>query len=165
MHVGINQAGFLLLAGSVIFLCCLFRSLGKDRFRFLVVIGLTLVIPLYGCTASQVMVASYEDKNAGCPGLNNELGLAQVRLQQLEATDTTKRDVLNVIIGAAGFVIPPLIIINAALFFTESYAADYAEKKALKNRYNNMVMISQRQGCSSTYALIPNEEESHEPNA
>ncbi|HCK68116.1 MAG TPA: hypothetical protein DHW17_02420 [Nitrospina sp.] len=67
--------------------------------------------------------------------------------------------------SGGGIIIPPLGIINAALLLTDSYAADYTEEKTLKNRYNNMVMISQRQGCGTKYALIPIEAESKEPNA
>ena len=78
--------------------------------------------------------------------------------------DTTERDVRNSLLGVGGFFLPPLGIINAALFVTDSYAADYTETKALESSYNNMVMVSQGQGCGSAYALIPDEEKT-EPNA
>lgn len=111
------------------------------------------------------MIASYEDEVANCTELEKELGVSQVRLQKLEATDSTDRDIRNFILGVGGFILPPLEVINIALLLTDSYAADYTEKKALKNRYNNMVMISQSLGCGSKYALIPLEEENKEPNA
>jgi hypothetical protein len=68
------------------------------------------------------------------------------------------------LLGFGGFFLPPLGIINAALFLTDSYAADYKETKALESSYNNMVMVSQRQGCGSAYALILDVEKT-EPNA
>ena len=71
----------------------------------------------------------------------------------------------NFVLGVGGILLPPLGIINAALFITDSYAADYTEKKVLKNRYNDMVIFSQSQGCGSNYALIPLEGEIVEPNA
>ena len=78
--------------------------------------------------------------------------------------DTTERDVRNSLLGVGGFFLPSLGIINAALFVTDSYAADYTETKALESSYNNMVIVSQGQGCGSAYALIPDEEKT-EPNA
>jgi hypothetical protein len=136
-----------------------------SKARLVLVLGLMIVSPLYGCATGQVVVASYEDKNANCTGLDKNLGLTQVRLQKLETTDSTKRDIGNFVLGLAGFIIPPIGLFNVVLFFTDSYVADYTEKKALKNRYNNMVRVSQRQGCGSKYALIPNKEDNAEPNA
>ncbi len=111
------------------------------------------------------MVASSEIDSADCEVLNNELGVAQTRLQELDSSVTAERDIRNFLLGIGGFAFPPLGVINAALLLTDSYAADYAETKALQNRYNQMVMASQSQGCSSAYALIPVEEDVVEPNA
>jgi hypothetical protein len=142
-----------------------FRSYGMSKARLMLVLGLLVVSPFYGCATGQVIVSSYEDDNSNCTGLDKDLGLTQVRLQKLEATDTTKRDIGNFAMGLAGFIIPPLGLFNVVFFFTDSYVADYTEKKALKNRYNNMVRVSQRQECGSKYALIPNKEDNAEPNA
>lgn len=147
-----------------VFLTLIYLSFCKDKIRTLLVIMLTAVTPLYGCAAGQVMIASSEYENVNCASLDNELGIAQARLQELETTDTTERDIRNFLLGIGGFIIPPLGIINTALLLTDSYAADYSESKALESNYNNMVMASQRQGCGSAYALIPVEEKT-EPNA
>ena len=164
---GIMQTGgigYVLLAVLMFFRTLVCLTFWKDKIRTLLVIMLTAVTPLYGCAAGQVMIASSEYENVNCASLDNELGIAQARLQELETTDTTERDIRNFLLGIGGFIIPPLGIINAALLLTDSYAADYSESKALESNYNNMVMASQRQGCGSAYALIPVEEKT-EPNA
>ena len=125
----------------------------------MLVAGVMVAMPLYGCAAGRVMVASYEDEKANCARLEKELGVALARMHKLEVTDSTERDIRNFPLGVGGFIIPPLGIINVVLLLTDSYAADYTEEKTLKNRYNNMVIISQGQGCGSKYALIPIEEE------
>ena len=159
MQVGIEEVGFSLLWALGFILCCFSGCYWKDKARFILVAGLLVAMPLYGCAAGQVMVASYEDENANCALLEKELGVAQARMKKLEATDSTERDIRNFPLGVGGFIIPPLGIINVVLLLTDSYAADYTEDKTLKNRYNNMVIISQGQGCGSKYALIPIEEE------
>jgi len=159
MQVGIEEVVYLFLWILVFLLGCFFKSAWKNR------LVLMIAMPLYGCAAGQVVVASYEDESANCAVLEKELGVTQARMQKLEATDSTKRNIRNFLFGVAGFVIPPLALINVALFLTDSYAADYTEEKTLKNRYNNMVVISQGQGCGTKYALIPIEEKSIEPKA
>lgn len=165
MQTGIEWIDYLLLSILMILLYSFFRSCWKDKARLALVAVLTIATVLSGCAAGQVMVASSEHESANCEALNNELGVAQARLQKLDSTDTTERDIRNFLIGVGGIIIPPLGIINAALFLTDSYAADYTETKALQSSYNDMVIISQQQGCGSAYALIPAEEESTEPNA
>jgi hypothetical protein len=160
MQMGIEEVGYLFLVVLMFFLICFYLSIWKDK--IILMIMLTAITP--GCAAGQVMIASTEYENVNCSSLDNELGIAQTRLQKLESTDTTERDIRNFLLGVGGFILPPLGVINAALLLTDSYAADYSETKALENRYNNMVMASQRQGCGSTYALIPAEENT-EPNA
>ncbi len=131
----------------------------------MLVVVLIFVTTLSGCAAGQVMVASLEVESANCSGLDKELGVAQTRLQKLESKDSTARNIRDFVLGIGGFIVPPIVIINAVLFLTDSYAADYTEKQVLKNHYNNMVMAGQRQGCGSSYALIPDEKKSKEPNA
>ena len=143
------------------FLKC--RPNWKDKLLRLA--GLIVLISSYGCAAGQGLVASYEDEASNCAELEYVLAQSQVRLQKLESTDSTERDMRNFILGVGGFILPPLGIINATLLITDSYAADYTEKKVLKNRYNDMVIFSQSQGCGSNYALIPLEGEIVEPNA
>ena len=151
MQVGIEEVSYSLLWALVLLLCCFSGCYWKDRVWLMLVAG--------------VMVVSYEDEKANCARLEKELGVALARMHKLEVTDSTERDIRNFLLRVGGFIISPLEIINAALLLTDSYAADYTEKKTLKNYYNNMVMISQGQGCGSNYALIPIERESKEPNA
>jgi hypothetical protein len=164
MQTGIEGVGYLFLAALMFFLFCCYLSFWKHKVRVMLVIVLTAITPLYGCAAGQVMVASSEYENVNCASLDNELGIAQTRLHKLESTNTTERDVRNFLLGVGGFFLPPLGIINVTLFLTDSYAADYTETKALESSYNNMVMVSQGQGCGSAYALITDEEKT-EPNA
>lgn len=164
MLTGIEGFGNLLLVVLMFSLICFFLRSWKDNIRIMLMIFLTAITPLYGCAAGKVMIASSENENINCAILDNKLGIAQERLQELESTDTTERDIRNFLLGVGGFILPPLGIINAALLLTDSYAADYSESKALQNNYNNMVIASQRQGCGSAYALIPVEGET-DPNA
>ena len=108
----------------------------------MLVFALTAITPLYGCAAGQVMVSSSEYENANCASLNNELEIAQESLQKPESIDATERDVRNFLLGVGVFFLPPLGIINAALFLTGSYAAGFTKTTALENIYNNMVMAS-----------------------
>ena len=98
----------------------------------MLVFALTAITPLYGCAAELVMVSSSEYENSNCASLNNELEIAQERLQKLESIDTTERDVRNFLLGVGVFFLPPLGIINAALFLTGSYAADFMKTTALE---------------------------------
>lgn len=163
MQTGIEEADTLFLLAFMFFLYFVARPFWKVKHSLVVVF--ILATPFYGCAAGQVMVASNEAEGANCLGLDKELGVAQVRLQKLESKDNTARNIRDVVLGVTGFFVPPIGVVNAVLFFTDSYASDYTEKKALKNHYNNMVMIGQGQGCGSSYALIPVEKESEEPNA
>ena len=83
----------------------------------MLVFVLTAINPLYGCAAGLVMVSSSKYENANCASLNNELEIAQERLQKLESIDTTERDVRSFLLGVGVFFLPPLGIINAAVFF------------------------------------------------
>lgn len=163
MQTGIDEADYLFLLALVFLLCCFFRPFWKSK--HMLVGALILAAPLYGCAAGQVMVASYENESANCSGLDKELGVAHTRLQTLESKDSTVRNIRDLVLGVSSFIVPPIVIVNAILFFTDSYAADYTEKQVLKSSYNNMVRIGQRQGCGSSYALIPDEKKSEEPNA
>jgi hypothetical protein len=88
------------------------------------------------------MFSSSEYENANCASLINELEIAQESLQKPEFFDATERDVRNFLLGVGVFFLPPLGIINAALFLTGSYAVGFTKTTALENIYNNMVMAS-----------------------
>jgi hypothetical protein len=163
MPTGIAGRDFLFLIIREFFSHYFSRLFGKGK--HLPVVMLMLIIPFYGCAAGQVMVASYENETANCSRLDKELGVARTRLQKLESKDSTARNIRDFVLGVGGFFVPPIAVVNAVLFFADSYAADYTEKQALKSHYNKMVMTGQGQGCGSSYALIPVEEEGNEPNA
>jgi hypothetical protein len=63
-------------------------------------------------------------------------------LHKPESIDATERDVRKFLLGVGVFFLPPLGIINVALFLTVSYAAGFTNTAALKNIYNNMVVAS-----------------------
>ena len=94
--MGIEEIGYSLLCDLMFLLCC--GCYWKDRRMLLV--GLMLAMPLYGCAAVHVMVASYEDESAKCAGLEKELGVAQARMQKLKATDSTDRNIRNFFFGS-----------------------------------------------------------------
>ena len=106
----------------------------------MLVFALTAISPLYGCAAGQVMVSSSEYDNAKCASLINELKIAQESLQKPESIDAAERYVRNFLLGVGVFFFPDFGVINAALFLTGSYSADFTEITALENIYNNMVM-------------------------
>jgi hypothetical protein len=108
------------LKGLIIYFYLPFRN---DNVRVILVIALTVINLLYGCSAEQVMVSSPEYENASCANLSTELGIAQERLQKLESIDTKERDARNFLLRACRFFVPLLAIINAALFLTDSYAS------------------------------------------
>ena len=91
----------------------------------MLVYSLTAITPLYGCAAGQVMVSSSEYDNAKCASLINELKIAQESFQKPESIDATERDARNFLLEVGVFFLPPLGIINAALFLTGSYAAGF----------------------------------------
>ena len=108
----------------------------------MLIFALAAIAPLYGCAVGQVMVYSSEYENTNCASLINELEIAQENLQKPESIDATERDVRNFLLGVCVFFLPPLGIINAALFLTGSYAVGFTKTTALENIYNNMVMAS-----------------------
>ena len=74
----------------------------------MLVAGGMVKMPVYGCAADRVMVASYEDEKANCARLEKELGVALARMHKLEVTDSTERDIRNFLLRVGGFIIPPL---------------------------------------------------------
>ena len=74
----------------------------------MLVAGVMVAMPLYGCAAGRVMVASYEDEKANCARLEKELGVALARMHKLEVTDSTERDIRNFPLGVGGSSSRPL---------------------------------------------------------
>ena len=108
MQVGIEEVGYSLLWALVLLLCCFSGCYWKDRVWLMLVAGVMVAMPLYGCAAGRVMVASYEDEKANCARLEKELGVALARMHKLEVTDSTERDIRNFLLRVGRFIIPPL---------------------------------------------------------
>ena len=53
MQVGIEEVGFSLLWALGFILCCFSGCYWKDKARFILVAGLLVAMPLYGCAAVQ----------------------------------------------------------------------------------------------------------------
>ncbi len=68
-----------------------------------------------GCAAGKVYVAQSEDNQASCWMLDKELETAQVKIETLENTDHTLQNLRDLVLGAARFAFPPLLILNAVL--------------------------------------------------
>lgn len=105
-----------------------------------------------GCAAGKVYVDHSADNQASCTMLENELQGTQVKIKNLEDTDHPIRTFRDVVLGVAGFAFPPLGILNAILTVSDSHVADLAETKALKDRHEGMVAISNQKECGYKYA-------------
>jgi len=108
-----------------------------------------------GCAAGKVYVDQSADNQASCTMLENELQGTQVKIKNLEDTDHPIRTFRDVVLGVAGFAFPPLGILNAILTVSDSHVADLAETKALKDRHEGMVAISNQKECGYKYAQRP----------
>ena len=108
-----------------------------------------------GCAAGKVYVAKLEDARASCVTLDRELDRAQNKIESLENTNHTLKNLRDAAIGAVAFIFPPLGILNVILMISDSHVADLAETEALRNRHNGMVSIANNRGCGSQLAMIP----------
>jgi len=120
------------------------------------VLGIVVLCFLFsGCAAGKVYMARSGDDQASCSELEQGLELAQSQMETLKETDHTRRNVRDVVFGAAGFIFPPMGILNAILMVSDSHVADLAETEALEERYNGMVSLSNQKECGYVYAMIP----------
>lgn len=127
----------------------------KNRIR-LFAIGVCVSCLLFsGCAAGEVYMAQSGDSQASCLVLEEELEQAQRKITTLENTDHTLKNLRDIVLGAAGFIFPPLGILNLILTVSDSHVADVVETEALRDRYNGMVAISNQKECGSKYAMIP----------
>ncbi|MZH03013.1 MAG: hypothetical protein F3745_06370 [Nitrospinae bacterium] len=117
----------------------------------LFVVGV-LCLLFTGCAAGKVYVDQTADNQASCLMLEKELERAQRKIKALEGTNHDAKDLRDLVLGAAGFAFPPLGILNAILTVSDSHVADLAETKALEDRYNSMVEISNQKECGYKYA-------------
>ncbi len=107
-----------------------------------------------GCAAGKVYMAQSGDSESPCLKLEKDLQLAQHKITVLEETDHSLKNLRDVVLGAVGFVFPPVAILNAMLTVSDSHVADLAETKALRDRHNGMVTISNEKECAYKYAMI-----------
>ena len=107
-----------------------------------------------GCAAGKVYVDQANDSHASCMGIEQELQLAQHKIDVLEETDHTLQNVRDVFLTAAQIAFAPIGILNAILTVSDSHLADVAETEALKDRHNGMVAISNQKNCGHKYAMI-----------
>ena len=111
-----------------------------------------------GCAAGKVYVAQSGDSQSSCLDLDKELERTQGKIKTLNDTDHTLKDLRDFALGAARFAFPPLGILNALLIVSDSHVADLAENKALKDRHDGMVAISNQKECGYKYAMITSSE-------
>jgi hypothetical protein len=106
-----------------------------------------------GCAAGKVYVAQSGDNQASCLILEREMKQAQGKIEALNNTDHTLKDLRDLALGAARFAFPPLGVLNAILMVSDSHVADLAESEVLKDRHDGMVEISNQKECGYKYAM------------
>ena len=111
-----------------------------------------------GCAAGKVYVDQANDSHASCMGIEQELQLAQHKINVLEETDHTLQNVRDAVLSVAQLIFAPIGVLNAILTVSDSHLADVAETKALKDRHNGMVTISNQKSCGYKYAMITSSE-------
>ena len=107
-----------------------------------------------GCAAGKVYVDQGNDRHASCTVIEQELQLAQHKIDVLEETDHTLQNVRDAVLSVAQLIFAPIGVLNAILTVSDSHLADVAETKALKDRHNGMVTISNQKNCGYKYAMI-----------
>ena len=122
----------------------------KMNIRLLVVGILCLLFA--GCAAGQVYISQSEGHQSSCLALDNELELAQNKIQTLETIDHTAKNIRDFSLGALRFVFPPIGFLNALLIVSDSHIADLAETKALQGRHDDLVNLSNQNDCGYQYA-------------
>ncbi|MZH41643.1 MAG: hypothetical protein F3740_07535 [Nitrospinae bacterium] len=122
----------------------------KNRVRLFVVV--VLCIFFTGCAAGTVYVAQSNDNQASCSLLEKELEKTQNKIKKLETTDHDAKNLRDAALTAAGFAFPPIGVLNLILTVSDSHVADLAETKALEDRYNHMVFLSNQKECGYQYA-------------
>jgi hypothetical protein len=93
----------IFVSNPYVILFCFYLFFRKDKIMVMIVFALSAISPLYGCPAGQVNFVSSEYDNANCATPNNELEIAQERLQKLESIDTTERGVRNFLLEVGIF--------------------------------------------------------------
>ena len=104
------------------------------------------------CAAGKVYIAQSADSQASCLALENELERAQVKIRTLENTDHTWENLRDFALVVARFFFPPIGMFTAILTVSDSHVADLAETKALKDRHDGMVALSNQKVCGYKYA-------------
>ncbi|MCA9396352.1 MAG: hypothetical protein KC649_04200 [Candidatus Omnitrophica bacterium] len=111
---------------------------------------LCMCVFLQGCAgraANPVMVHQYGDEQKSCSALEREMLFIQEEINRLiPQTDKTGK---NVLLGVTGF------FFLVPLFFMDLSKAEQIEINALRQRYNNLVIIAGDKGCAENREQIP----------
>ena len=111
-----------------------------------------------GCAAGKVYIYKSADDQASCYAIDKELQKGQRKIETLENTDHTLQYVRDTFLSIIQLSFPPMGILNAILTVSDSHVADLAETKALEDRHNGMVAISNQKECGYKYAMITSNE-------
>lgn len=112
----------------------------------------TLVVSCGGRAANPVMVHQYGDEQKSCKALEREIAFTEEEIHCL--IPKTEKTGKNVALGITGFI---LII---PWFFMDFSKAEQIEVNALRQRYNNLVIIATDKECGLEKEEIPDFEES-----
>ena len=112
----------------------------------------TLVVSCGGRAANPVMVHQYGDEQKSCKALEREIAFTEEEIHRL--IPKTEKTGKNVALGITGFI---LII---PWFFMDFSKAEQIEVNALRQRYNNLVIIATDKECGLEKEEIPDFEES-----
>ena len=107
-----------------------------------------------GCAAGKVYLDQDIDRHASCKKIEQELQLAQHKINVLEETDHTLKNLSGVFLTTAQIVFAPIGILNAILTMSDSHLADALEIEALIDQHNEIVVISNQKSCDNKYAMI-----------
>lgn len=116
-----------------------------------------VVVGCAGRTAAPVMVSQYGDEKKSCKALKRELQFIEGEISRLiPETDKTNK---NVALGVAGalFLVP--------WFFMDLSQAEQIEINALRQRYNNLLILSEEKNCSVDQPPIPDFEDQQQTSA
>lgn len=103
------------------------------------ILSLTMLVSCAGRDAYPVSTYQYGDENKSCKALDMELTLTEDKMERL--LPETKKAGKNTALGVAGvFLIVPW-------FFMDLSKSEKIELEALRNRYNQLLVIAEDKNC------------------
>ena len=116
---------------------------------------LMVVCLLYstGCAAGKIYIDRTNDSYASCTTIEKELQLAQKRIGILEEKDHILQNIRDAFLSIAQLAFSPIVVFNTILTLSDSNIADIAETKALTDRQDGMIAISNQKNCGYRYAM------------